>query len=43
METKEFIEMTNNIVRLLVNAAGQENYTSPNKEEIIGFGYYGND
>ena len=27
METKEFVGRTNNIVRLLVNAAGPENYT----------------
>ena len=26
METKEFIEKTNNIVKFLVNAAGQDNY-----------------
>lgn len=26
METKEFIEKTNNIVNFLVNAAGQDNY-----------------
>ena len=28
METKEFIEKTNNIVKFLVNAAGQDNYIS---------------
>lgn len=26
METKEFIKKTNNIVKFLVNAAGQDNY-----------------
>ena len=26
METKEFIEKTNNIVKFLVNAAGQDNF-----------------
>lgn len=26
MEAKEFIEKTNNIVKFLVNAAGQDNY-----------------
>ena len=26
MEAKEFIEKTNNIVKLLLNAAGQDNY-----------------
>ena len=26
METKEFIEKTNDIVKFLVNAAGQDNY-----------------
>ena len=28
MEAKEFIEKTNNIVKFLVNAAGQDNYMS---------------
>lgn len=28
METKEFIEKTNNIVKFLVNAAGQDDYMS---------------
>ena len=28
METKEFIGRTNNIVKFLVNAAGQDNYIS---------------
>lgn len=28
MEIKEFIEKTNNIVKFLVNAAGQDNYMS---------------
>lgn len=28
METKEFIDKTNNIVNFLVNAAGQDNYMS---------------
>ena len=28
METKEFIEKTNDVVKFLVNAAGQDNYMS---------------
>ena len=28
METKEFIEKTNSIVNFLVNAAGQDNFTT---------------
>ena len=28
METKEFIEKTNGIVKFLVNAAGQDNFTT---------------